>query len=87
MVVLFPLLLSVLFGGLFLGLWIYALISAIKNERLDSTMRIVWVLVIVLTSGLGALLYLFIAPGRPTRDERSWAEWRSRQKRRHAKLA
>lgn len=60
-----------LFGvaiGLF-ALWLYALISAIKNERLDPTMRIVWVLVIILVNGLGALIYLLVAPSRPSAEE------------------
>lgn len=64
-------------GGVFIlgvavtlfALWLYALISAIKNERLDPTMRIVWVLVVILVSGLGAVIYLLVAPNRPTPDE------------------
>lgn len=51
------------------ALWLYALISAIKNERLDPTMRIVWVLVVILVNGLGALIYLLVAPNRPSREE------------------
>lgn len=65
--------LGVVFGGAVIvalfALWLYALISAIKNEQLDPTMRIVWVLVIILVSGLGALLYLLIAPNRPSAEE------------------
>jgi hypothetical protein len=53
----------------FFALWLYALISAIKNERLDPNMRIVWVLVVILVTGLGAVLYLLIAPNRPTGRE------------------
>lgn len=64
-------------GGMFLfgvaiaafALWLYALISAIKNERLDPTMRIVWVLVVILVNGLGALIYLWVAPNRPSPEE------------------
>jgi hypothetical protein len=77
-----------LIGGLFivalaiscLAFWIYALVSAIKNENLDSSMRLVWVLVIIFVSGLGALLYLIIAPNRPNKHDRSWAEWHERQR-------
>ena len=65
-------------GMAFLALWVYALISAITNERLDSSMRLVWVIVIVFVTGLGALLYLIIAPNRPTRDERALADWHRR---------
>lgn len=52
-----------------LALWVYALVSAIQNERLDSARRIAWVLVILLVNGLGALLYLLIAPNRPSAEE------------------
>lgn len=65
-------------GLAFLALWVYALISAITNERLDSSMRLVWVIVIVFVTGLGAMLYLIIAPNRPTRDEKATAEWHRR---------
>lgn len=51
------------------ALWLYALISAIKNERLDPTMRIVWVLVVILVNALGAIIYLLVAPNRPTAEE------------------
>jgi apolipoprotein N-acyltransferase len=65
--------LGIVFGGAIvlslLVLWVYALVSAINNERLDSTKRIVWVLVIIFVNGLGALLYLLIAPNRPSREE------------------
>jgi len=43
-----------------LALWLWALIDAIRNPALDPTMRIVWILVIVFTSWIGALIYLAI---------------------------
>ena len=42
--------------------WLWALVDAIRNRALDSTMRIVWVVVIVVTQFLGALLYLIMRP-------------------------
>ena len=58
-----------LLGVLAVGLlafvfWIWMLIDAIKNPRLDGSQRIVWVLVIVFLHALGALIY-FVA-GRST---------------------
>ena len=60
-----------LFGGLAilwlllavvgLVLWIWALVSAIQNPALDSTMRIVWILVIIFTGFIGAIIYLLVA--------------------------
>jgi uncharacterized RDD family membrane protein YckC len=44
-----------------LVIWIWALIDAIQNPALDGTMRLVWILVIVFTHFLGAILYLAIA--------------------------
>lgn len=50
----------VLLGLVGFVIWLWALISAIKNSRLDSNMRLVWILVIVLTQIVGAILYLVI---------------------------
>jgi len=38
--------------------WIMMLIDAIKNPRLTSNERIIWVIVIVFLNWLGALIYL-----------------------------
>jgi len=57
----------VLLGGIVFGVWLYALISAIKNERLDSTMKLVWVVVILFVNIVGAPLYLIVAPNRSSR--------------------
>jgi hypothetical protein len=43
-----------------LALWLWALIDAIRNPALDSNMRIVWILVIVFTNWIGALIYLAV---------------------------
>lgn len=43
-----------------LAFWIWALIDAIKNPRLTDNERIIWIIVILLTSWLGALIYLFV---------------------------
>lgn len=44
--------------------WIYFLIHAVKNPNFDQTdqqnMRIIWILIIVLVSGLGNLLYWIV---------------------------
>ena len=45
-------------GVIGLALWIWALVDAIQNPSLDPTMKIIWVLVILLTNWLGALIYL-----------------------------
>ena len=50
----------VLFGiGSFI-VWLYALIDAIKNPRLSDQQRLIWVLVIVFTHFIGALIYLIV---------------------------
>ena len=40
--------------------WIWMLIDAIRNPRLDDSQRLIWILVIVLTSWVGALIYFFV---------------------------
>ena len=49
-----------------LGVWIWALVDAIQNPALDSTMRIVWVLVIVFMQIIGAIIYLAVGRSRRT---------------------
>ena len=43
-----------------LAFWIWALVDAIKNPRLTDNERVIWIVVIVLTSWLGALISLFV---------------------------
>jgi len=47
-----------------LVVWVWALIDAIQNPGLTSNERIIWVLVILLTSWLGAVLYFLIGRKR-----------------------
>jgi hypothetical protein len=44
--------------------WIVMLVDAVRREFRDSTMKLVWLLVLVFTNFLGALIYYFV--GRPT---------------------
>jgi hypothetical protein len=50
-----------------LGVWIWALVDAIQNPALNGMTRIVWVLVIVFTHFIGAIIYLAIGRSRRTR--------------------
>ncbi len=43
--------------------WIVELIDVLRREFADSTMKVVWLLVVFFLHGLGALLYYFI--GKP----------------------
>jgi hypothetical protein len=56
-----------LFGGL-IGLllmifWLEMLIDAVTNDAIQGTEKIVWVLVIIFTHFVGALIYFFVARG------------------------
>jgi hypothetical protein len=44
--------------------WIWMLIDAITNPRLDGTEKIVWVLVIIFLHFLGALIYSLVGRSR-----------------------
>lgn len=57
---------AIVVGIVFLAIWIWALVNAIQNPALDSTMRIVWVLVIVFTGIIGAAVYLLVGRGSTT---------------------
>ena len=48
-----------LLGLLSFIFWIWMLIDCIRNKRLSSNQRVVWVLVIVFLYALGALIYFF----------------------------
>ncbi len=49
-------------------LWLWALVECLTKESHEGNTRIVWVLVILLAPGVGALLYLLVR--RPQR----WVE-------------
>lgn len=51
---------AVLLSIAMFALWIYSLVHAIQNDRLDSTMKLVWVLLIVLVSPIGSILYFIM---------------------------
>jgi hypothetical protein len=51
---------GVLFGLAALAFWIWALVDAIQNPRLDSNERLIWILVIVLTTWIGAIIYFIV---------------------------
>lgn len=53
---------AIILFGLF-ALWLWALIHAIKNPSLDSTTRLIWVLVILFTNPIGPILYLLMGRG------------------------
>lgn len=41
-------------------IWVLALVDAIKNPRLTDNERIIWVIVILFTQCLGAVLYYIV---------------------------
>ncbi|MFN0020444.1 MAG: PLDc N-terminal domain-containing protein [Pirellulaceae bacterium] len=54
------LLVMAVIGFALLAFWIWALIDAIKNPRLTDNERLIWIIVILLTSWLGALIYIIV---------------------------
>ncbi len=52
-----------LIGLALLAFWIWSLVDAINNPKLDSNGRLIWVLVIVLVGPLGSLIDLFAGRG------------------------
>ena len=51
---------SVLLSLVAVVFWVWALIDAIKNPRLNDNERLIWIIVIVLTNWIGALIYLIV---------------------------
>lgn len=56
---------AVLFGLAAFAFWIWMLIDCVKNESSEGNDKLIWILVIVLLQGLGALIYFFAR--RPAR--------------------
>lgn len=54
-----------LLGLLVTGFWIWMIIDCAVNETNEGNTKIVWILIIIFTHGLGALLYFLIR--RPQR--------------------
>jgi hypothetical protein len=48
-----------LIGLALLAFWIWSIVDAVKNPKLDSNTRLIWVIVIVIVGPLGSLIYLF----------------------------
>jgi hypothetical protein len=48
-----------------MGVWIWMLVDCLTNEPSEGNDKVIWVLVIVLTSIVGALIYLVVR--RPQR--------------------
>lgn len=55
-------------GLLLFGFWVWALVDAITNEPSEGNDKLIWVLVIIFTGFIGALIYFFLR--RPQRLDR-----------------
>jgi len=47
-----------------MAFWIWMLVDCVKNQGLDQTERVVWVVVIAITHFIGAAIYFFAARSR-----------------------
>jgi len=56
---------AALVGMALFALWLWALIEIITKETDDQNTRLIWVLVVIFTHGIGALIYLAVR--RPQR--------------------
>jgi hypothetical protein len=52
-----------LFGAGAFAFWIWMLIDCLKFESSEGNDKLIWVLVIVLTNWIGALIYFFVRRG------------------------
>lgn len=48
------------FGAAILGFWIWMLIDCAVHTPTENNQKLVWVLVVVLTGWIGALIYFFV---------------------------
>ncbi|NQY07428.1 MAG: PLDc N-terminal domain-containing protein, partial [Flavobacteriaceae bacterium] len=49
------------------GLLVYYIIHAVKNQKFDSNQRLMWILILVLAGMIGNIIYYFveILPSKP----------------------
>jgi hypothetical protein len=59
-----------LFGACAFAFWIWMLVDCLKFESSEGNDKLVWVLVIVLTNWVGALIYYFVRRGERRRLSR-----------------
>ena len=48
--------------------WIWMLIDCVTNEPSEGNNKIIWILIIIFTHGLGALIYFFVRRPERIRD-------------------
>ncbi len=61
--IIIPILLMLIMGSVMMALlafWIWMLIDCIKNEPDEGNNKLIWVLVIIFTQLLGAVIYYFV---------------------------
>lgn len=63
-------LLTVFVSVLAFALWIWAIVDCAMNEPSEGNSKIVWILIIVFTHWVGALLYLIVRRPRRVQEER-----------------
>jgi hypothetical protein len=51
-------------GLLVLAIWVWTLLDIVKNERLNSTEKLIWILVVFFFPFLGSLIYLAVGRKR-----------------------
>lgn len=49
-----------LLGLALFAFWVWSIIDAVKNPRLSDNARLIWIIVIVLTGGIGSLIYVIV---------------------------
>lgn len=47
-------------------LWVYCLVDVIRSNFKDSTMKLIWVVVLLFAHGLGPIAYLVLGKGTKT---------------------
>jgi len=64
-----------LIGIMFFVFWIFMIVDAATRKFKDSADKIVWILVIVLTGCIGALIYYFVVHIKDKTKSMKWFWW------------
>ncbi len=68
-----------LFALIAMIFWIWMIVDCARNSRLQGSAKVVWLLVIILTNWVGALIYFFARRMRNRIPHSQWYGWQGQQ--------
>ncbi len=64
----FVLIIFAFFAFAFLIFWVITFVDIVKSSFKDPNMKLIWILVVIFTNPIGAIIYWILAPGQKKND-------------------